>query len=121
MPAYVSSLFQVRNNINNLRGMNKLQIPRVITTSYGKHYTRFLADKLWNKLDDRLRTSRSTTCFKNNVDLASLLTIGIQFLLFTCFIIIIITVYRRILFLFFECIYIVIISFMFNNFVTWRY
>ena len=77
MPAYVSSLFQLRNNINNLRGMNKLQIPRVNTTSYGKHSTRFLADKLWNELDDKLRTSTSTTCFKNNVDLASLLTIGI--------------------------------------------
>ena len=99
--------------------MNKLQIPRVITTSYGKHYTRFLADKLWNELDDKLRTSTSTTCFKNNVNLASLLTIGIQFILFTYFIIIIITVYRRILFLLFECI--VIISLMFNNFVTRRY
>ena len=77
MPAYVSSLFQLRNNINNLRDMNKLQIPRVNTTSYGKHSTRFLADKLWNELDDKLRTSSSTTCFKNNVDLASLLTIGI--------------------------------------------
>ena len=57
--------------------MNKLQIPRVITTSYGKHSTRFLADKLWNELDDKVRTSTSTTYFKNNVDLASLLTIGI--------------------------------------------
>ena len=79
MPAYVSSLFQLRNNINNLRGMNKLQIARVITTSYGKHYTRFLAVKLWIELDDKLRTSISTTCFKNNVDLASSLTIGISF------------------------------------------
>ena len=77
MPAYVSSLFQLRNNINNLRGMNKVQIPRVNTKSYGKHSTRFLAVKLWKELDDKLRTSNSTTCFKNNVDLASLLTIGI--------------------------------------------
>ena len=50
---------------------------------------------------------------QNNVDLASLLTIGTQFLLFTYFIIIIVIVYRRILFLLFECIYIVIISFNF--------
>ena len=47
---------------------------------------------------------------QNNVDLASLLTIGIQFLLFTYLIIIIEIVYRRTLFLLFECIYIVIIS-----------
>ena len=77
MLAYVSSLFQLRNNINTLRGMKKLQIPCVNTTSYGKHSTRFLAVKLWNELDDKLRTSTSTTSFKNNVDLASLLTIGI--------------------------------------------
>ena len=51
---------------------------------------------------------------QNNVDLASLLTIGIQFLLFTYLIIIIEIVYRRTLFLLFECIYIVIISFDFN-------
>ena len=51
---------------------------------------------------------------QNNVDLASLLTIGIQFLLFTYFIIIIVIVYRRILFLLFECIDIVIIAFNFN-------
>ena len=57
--------------------MNKLQILHVIITSYGKHYTQFLADNLWNELDDKLRTSTSTTYFKNNVDLASLLTIGI--------------------------------------------
>ena len=41
--------------------------------------TRFLADKLWNELADKLRTSTSTTYFKNNVDLASSLTIGISF------------------------------------------
>ena len=77
VPAYVSSLFQLRNNINNLRGIKKLQIPHVNTTSYWKHSTRFLADKLWNELADKLRTSTSTTYFKNNVDLASSLTIGI--------------------------------------------
>ena len=59
--------------------MNKLQIPRVNTTSYGKHSTRFLADKLWNELADKLRTSTSTTYFKNKVDLASSSTVGISF------------------------------------------
>ena len=54
-----------------------MQIPHVNTTSYWKHSTRFLADKLWNELADKLRTSTSTTYFKNNVDLASSLTIGI--------------------------------------------
>ena len=77
MLAYASSLLRLRNNINNLGGINKLQIPRVNTTSCGKHSTRFLVAKLWNELHDKLRTSSSTTYFKNNVDLASLLTIDI--------------------------------------------
>ena len=111
MPACVSSLLQLRNNINNLRSINKLQMPRVNTTSYGQHSTRFLAAKLWNELDDKLRASTNTTYFKNNVDLASLLTTSILVLLFSYFIIVIIIVSRRILFLLFECIYIVIISF----------
>ena len=29
-PAYISSLFQSKNDSNGLRGINKLQIPRVI-------------------------------------------------------------------------------------------
>ena len=40
-------IFTPRTNINGLRGVNKLQLPRVNTTSYGKNSFKFLADKLW--------------------------------------------------------------------------
>ena len=46
-PACISALFTPRTNINGLRGVNKLQLPRVNTTSYGKNSFKFLADKLW--------------------------------------------------------------------------
>ena len=67
---YISVLFTPRTNINGLRGINKLQLPRVNTTSYGKNSFKFLAPKLWNMLNDDLRTTTNTgtniTYFRNN-------------------------------------------------------
>ena len=60
-PAYISALFTPRTNINGLRGVNKLQLLRVNTTSYRK--TSF---KLWNMLNDDLRTTTNITYFSNN-------------------------------------------------------
>ena len=50
-------------NINWLRGINKFQLPRVNTTSYGKNSFKFLAPKeLWNILHD---DSKTTTSMEN--------------------------------------------------------
>ena len=66
-PAYISALFTPRTNINGLRGINKLQLPRVNTTSYGKNSFKFLAPKLWNVLNDDLRTTTNITYFGNEL------------------------------------------------------
>ena len=67
---YISVLFTPRTNIDGLRGINKLHLPRVNTTSYGKNSFKFLAPKLWNMLNDDLRTTTNTgtniTYFRNN-------------------------------------------------------
>ena len=65
-PAYISALFTPRTNINGLRGVNKLQLLRVNTTSYRKTSFKFLAPKLWNMLNDDLRTTTNITYFSNN-------------------------------------------------------
>ena len=36
-PEYLSDLFRLRDNIKNLRGVNKLQVPKPNTTRYGKN------------------------------------------------------------------------------------
>ena len=36
-PEYLRDLFRLRDNINNLRGVNKLQVPKPNTTRYGKN------------------------------------------------------------------------------------
>ena len=59
-------LFTPRTNINELRGINKLQLPRVNATSYGKDSFKCLAPKLWNMLNDDLRTTPNITYFRNN-------------------------------------------------------
>ena len=60
------SRFTPRTNSNGLRGTNKLQLPSVNTTSFGKNSFKFLAPKLWNTLNDDLRTTTNITCFRNN-------------------------------------------------------
>ena len=66
IPAYITALLRPRTNTNRLRGTNKLQLPRVNTTSFGKKSFTFLAPKLWNTLNDDLRTTTNITYFKNN-------------------------------------------------------
>ena len=71
-PTYISALLTPRTNTQGLRGKNMLQLPRVNTTSYGKHSFKFLAPKLWNTLDDDLRITANKDHFRNNIDLSAL-------------------------------------------------
>ena len=42
-PEYLRDLFRLRDNIKNLRGVNKLQVPKPNTTRYGKNSVKHLA------------------------------------------------------------------------------
>ena len=61
----LSAVVTPRTHINWLRGTDKLQLPRVNTTSHGENSFKFLAPKLWNMLNDDLKTATSITFFRN--------------------------------------------------------
>ena len=54
-PAYIKSLFKLRDNVKNLRGVNKLVLPKVKITQHGLKSTVYTASKAWNSLSDELR------------------------------------------------------------------
>ena len=56
-PSYITSMFKLRDNIKNLRGTNKLVLPRVNTTRYGLKSTIYVASKEWNALPDEIRNN----------------------------------------------------------------
>ena len=53
---YISDLFVVRNNVQCLRGTNKLVVPHRNTTNFGLKFTTFIGAKVWNSLPDGLRS-----------------------------------------------------------------
>ena len=64
-PEYLRDLFRLRDNIKNLRGVNKLQGPKPNTTRYGKNSVKYLAAITWNKISDTLRFLSTWSAFKN--------------------------------------------------------
>ena len=58
-PSYLNPLLTLRNNTKNLRGHNKLVVPKVNSTTFGA--------KTWNNLPDKLRTIDSIYEFKNEI------------------------------------------------------
>ena len=66
-PEYLRDLFRLRDNIKNLRGVNKLQVPKPNTTRYGKSSVKYLAAITWNKISDTLRSLRTLSAFKKAV------------------------------------------------------
>ena len=58
---------ELRNKIEyNLR-VKEFVIPRINSTSYGKHSVRYFGPLLWSKLDASLRNAPSVKTFKNEI------------------------------------------------------
>ena len=67
-PEYLRDLFRLRDNIKNLRGVNKLQVPKLAnTTPYGKNSVKYLAAITWNKISDTLTSLSTLSAFKKAV------------------------------------------------------
>ena len=66
-PAYIKSLFKIRDNVKNLRGVNKLVSPKVKTTWHGLKFTVYTASKAWNSLSDELRSMTNIKLFRQEV------------------------------------------------------
>ena len=47
---YLSNLFKMRNNVKNLKGVNKLQVPKPNTSRFGLKSVRYLAAVTWNNI-----------------------------------------------------------------------
>ena len=70
LPGYISDLFVVRNNGNNvkcLRGTDKLIVPCKKTTNFGLKSTTFIGAKVWNSLSDELHSMTILKKFMNAV------------------------------------------------------
>ena len=52
---------------NNLRGVNKLQVPKPNTNRYGKNSVKYLAAITWNKISDALRSLSTLLAFQKAV------------------------------------------------------
>ena len=46
-PEHLRDLFRLRDIIKNLRGLNKLQVPKHNTTRYGKNSVKYLEKDFW--------------------------------------------------------------------------
>ena len=66
-PEYLRDLFRLRDNIKNLRGVNKLQVLKPNTTRYGRKSVKYLAAITWNKISDTLRYLNSVSFWKSNL------------------------------------------------------
>ena len=63
----VHCAFKLRDNIKNLRGTNKLVLPRVNTTRYQLKSTKYVASKEWNSLPDEIRNIVAWNDFKTAI------------------------------------------------------
>ena len=50
LPEYLRDLFRLRDSIENLRGVNKLQVPKPNTTRYGKKSVKYMTAITWNRI-----------------------------------------------------------------------
>ena len=66
-PEHLRDLFRLRDIIKNLRGLNKLQVPKHNTTRYGKNSVKYLATVTWNKISGTLRSLSTLLAFKKAV------------------------------------------------------
>ena len=96
LPSYIKDMVKLRDNVKDLRGTNKLVLPRANTSPYGLKSTVYTATKQWNALPDNIRVITSEKEFK--ISLMSIFKIlGVS--LYVC----IYTMVDNIFILFFVC------------------
>ena len=66
-PEYLRDLFRSRDNIKNLRGVNKRQLTKPNTTRYGRKSVKYLWAITWNKVPDTLRSLNTSLAFEKAI------------------------------------------------------
>ena len=62
-PFYLTSLFHVRISKYNLRGVRKLIVPKVATTTFGLNTFKYSAISNWSSLPDETRRAPDLNTF----------------------------------------------------------
>ena len=87
LPEYICDLFVARNNVNCLRGTNKLVVPSKKTLNSGLKSTTFICAKVWNSLRQFFK-NRIYGCCENyicNVQLSMIHCNSVRFSNFLIF------------------------------------
>ena len=68
-PTHIGGLLSLRSNECNLRGKMKLILPlkSKLTSKYGLHTFRYYGPKMWNSLQDELRTAPTIKRFVSQI------------------------------------------------------
>ena len=66
-PCYISDIFNPNNGGYNLRNSDDFSIPRINTTTYGKHSIGYIGPVIWSKLSRHNKNSESIDSFKRQV------------------------------------------------------
>ena len=51
-PPYISDLFTIKEHVREMKGRNRLDLPRVASTTYGLRSLSYRGARMWNALDD---------------------------------------------------------------------
>ena len=52
---YLTDMIRLRTSVKDLRGIYRLEIPRVNTTTHGPHSFRYSSAKRWNDFNESVR------------------------------------------------------------------
>ena len=66
-PIYMNVIFKKSNDKTSSRLPNNLEVPRVNQVKYGTNSLRVLAPKIWNKLPENIKSSKTLELFKCNI------------------------------------------------------
>jgi hypothetical protein len=67
-PLFIQDLVIIKNNSYNFRYTNTAEVPRPITSNYGKRSFRYEAAQLWNSLPNEARIMTSFDQFKKYIN-----------------------------------------------------
>jgi hypothetical protein len=66
-PPFMEEIFQLKQTPYNLRGTQKVNLPRRNTTTHGLHSISFLGPTIWNSLPEKIKQQPSLGKFKTSI------------------------------------------------------
>ena len=66
-PNYMNNIFTKSNYRSSLRFNNNIEVPQVTQVTYGSRSLRALGPKIWNGLNEEIKSSKTLEIFKKNI------------------------------------------------------